>query len=91
MISLWPIVIMAALATANAEMDSSTSVVDSTGAEVPTYTMPTIRTVAPRVVPVFPGTRTVLDRAWLEFRDPSDLAEAMIPVAGIRVLTAGEN
>ena len=61
-------------------------------AELPTYTLPPFRTSAPRFrpVPAEPGARTVLDRAWLKRRDPIDLAEALISVAGLRVIDMGD-
>jgi outer membrane cobalamin receptor len=61
-------------------------------AQLPTYTLPPIRVTAPRYrpVPAEPGTRTVLDRAWLLRRDPIDLADAMVSVAGLRVIDMGD-
>ncbi len=61
-------------------------------AELPAYTLPPFRTSAPRYrpVPAEPGARTVLDRAWLVRRDPIDLADALISVAGLRVIDMGD-
>lgn len=62
------------------------------GGEIPTYTMPPFRTEAPRwrPEPSLPGARTVLTRQWLERRHPLDTAEALLPVAGVRVTDAGD-
>ena len=62
------------------------------GRETPSYTLPPFRTEAPRWLPEpsLPGARTVLTREWLERRHPLDTAEALLPVAGVRVMETGD-
>ena len=61
-------------------------------AEIPTYILPPFHRTAPRYkpVPAEPGARTLLDRAWLARRDPMELSDALIPVAGLRVVDMGD-
>jgi len=66
---------------------------DSTATQpLPVYRVAPIRVAAPRVVRgrALPGARTILDRAWLTRRDPANLAEALLPVAGLRVMDLGD-
>ncbi len=65
---------------------------DSSSAALPTYILPPFRKSAPRIppLPLRPGARTVLDRAWLDRIDPTDLGRALQYVAGLRVLTQGD-
>ncbi len=43
-----------------------------------------------RSAPAPLGARTVLDRAWLRRTDPVDLARALLPVAGLRIIAQGD-
>ena len=59
---------------------------------VPTYTFPPVKTTAlrERHAAALPGARTVLDRASLDRLDPTDLSQALLRVAGLRVLQIGD-
>jgi vitamin B12 transporter len=71
---------------------ASASGADTSLASLPRYVLPPVRKTAPRLrpVPLRPGARTVLDRAWLERVDPADVGRALQYVAGLRVLTGGD-
>jgi vitamin B12 transporter len=72
---------------------SLASALPDSGAEaLPVYFLPPVRTTATRIPPPrpFPGSRTVLDREWLTRRDPESLAEALLPVAGLRITDGGD-
>ena len=61
-------------------------------APLPLYVLPPVTVTASRFqrVPLQPGARTVLDRRWLARRDPAHLADALLPVAGLRITDAGD-
>jgi len=63
---------------------------DTAGA--PVFTVAPVRVEASRMPPSIPdpGFRTVLDRDWLDRTDPEDLAQALVGVAGLRILDAGD-
>ncbi len=65
---------------------------DPAAVTLPVYHLPPFLRTAPRPAaePAPPGARTVLDHAWLARRDPDDLAQALAPLAGLRVLETGD-
>ena len=59
---------------------------------LPVYTIPPMVVEGERdeSVTALPGPRTVLDRAWLERRDPVTVSNALLPVPGLRLRGFGD-